>query len=142
MDYYQIVATLSLAIQIVVLVLLIRAVWLKRMKNLRQHGITMIIAVVLHTLTILTWMIPSFSNLFTPSGSLNLADMLTMAIMGHAFTGFVAAILGIWMSASWRLKADMKTCFGKKSFMRVTIILWLISLTIGIILYLKIIQLF
>jgi len=131
-----------MVIQIVVLVLLIGGIWLKRMKKFRQHGITMLAAVVLHTVTILAWMIPSFSSLFTSPSAINLADMLTVAIMVHALTGIAAAILGIWLVASWRLKADMKTCFAKKGAMRVTITLWLIALAIGIILYLKIIQLF
>jgi uncharacterized membrane protein YozB (DUF420 family) len=129
-------------IQIAVLVLLIGGIWLKRTKKFRQHGIAMLTAVVLHMITILAWMIPSFSSLFSPSASINLADMFTVAIMVHAFTGIAAAILGIWIVASWRLKTDMKTCFAKKGAMRITITLWLVALVIGIILYLKIIQLF
>jgi uncharacterized membrane protein YozB (DUF420 family) len=129
-------------IQIAVLILLLCAIWLKRTKKFRQHGITMLAAVVLHTVTILAWMIPSFSSLFSPSTSISLADVLTVAIIVHAFTGIAAAILGIWIVASWRLKTDMKSCFAKKSAMRVTITMWLIALAIGIILYVKIIQLF
>ena len=87
-------------------------------------------------------MIPSFSSLFSPSTSISLADVLTVAIIVHAFTETAAAILGIWIVASWRLKTDMKSCFAKKSAMRVTITMWLIALAIGIILYVKIIQLF
>ena len=102
----------------------------------------MLTAVVLHTVTIVAWMIPSFSSLFTAPTAIDLADMLTVAIMVHAFTGIVAVVLGVWIVAAWRLKADMKTCFAKKNVMRTTIILWLIALAIGIILYLKIIQIF
>jgi uncharacterized membrane protein YozB (DUF420 family) len=142
MDYYQLVATISLSIQIVVLILLIGGYSLKRMKKFRQHGITMFTAVVLHTIVILAWMIPSFSNFFSSPSSINLADMLTVTILVHALMGITAALLGIWLVASWRLRADMKTCFAKKSVMRITITLWLIALLLGIILYLKIIQLF
>jgi uncharacterized membrane protein YozB (DUF420 family) len=142
MDYYQLVATSSLFIQIVVLVLLIGGYWLKKMKKFRQHGITMLTAVVLHTGMILAWMMPSFSSLLASSVSINLADMIVVAILAHAFIGIAADLLGIWLVASWRLRVDMKTCFAKKSIMRVTITLWLIALVLGIILYLKIIQLF
>jgi uncharacterized membrane protein YozB (DUF420 family) len=142
MDYYQLVATSSLFIQIVVLILLIGGYWLKRMKKFRQHGITMLTAVVLHTVMILAWMMPSFSSLLGSSVSINLADMIVVTILVHAFMGIAADLLGIWLVASWRLRADMKTCFAKKSIMRVTITLWLIALVLGIILYLKIIQLF
>jgi uncharacterized membrane protein YozB (DUF420 family) len=151
LDFFQIVATiilgiqlatLSLVIQLVVIGLLFGGVWLKATKKFRQHGITMLTAVVLHAVMVFTWMIPIFSGLFRSSGSINLADTFTVIILVHAFTGIAATILGIWLVAAWRLQADMKTCFAKKSAMRITITLWLIALVIGIILYLKIIQLF
>jgi uncharacterized membrane protein YozB (DUF420 family) len=141
MDYYQIAATISLILQIVVLVLLFAGVGLKGRKRFRQHGIVMLTAVVLHTIIILAWMVPSFSIL-SFSGSINLADMIVVTILVHAFMGIAADLLGIWLVASWRLRADMKTCFAKKSLMRVTITLWLITLFLGIVLYLKIIQIF
>jgi uncharacterized membrane protein YozB (DUF420 family) len=140
MDYYPIAATISLILQIVVLVLLFAGVGLKGRKKFRQHGIVMLTAVVLHTIIILAWMVPSFSASF--SGSINLADMIVVTILVHAFMGIAADLLGIWLVASWRLRADMKTCFAKKSLMRVTITLWLITLFLGIVLYLKIIQIF
>ena len=140
MDYYPIAATISLILQIVVLVLLFAGVGLKGRKKFRQHGIVMLTAVVLHTIIILAWMVPSFSASF--SGSINLADMIVVTILVHAFIGIAADLLGIWLVASWRLRADMKTCFAKKSLMRVTMALWLITLFLGIVLYLKIIQIF
>jgi uncharacterized membrane protein YozB (DUF420 family) len=140
MDYYQIAATISLILQIVVLVLLFAGVGLKGRKKFRQHGIVMLTAVVLHTIIILAWMVPSFSA--SVLGSINLADMIVVTILVHAFMGIAADLLGIWLVASWRLRADMKTCFAKKSLMRVTMTLWLITLFLGIVLYLKIIQIF
>jgi len=133
-------ATASFVIQLVVLGLLLGGVWLKATKKFRQHGITMLIAVVLHAIMIFAWMIPSF-DLFIAPGSINLADTITLIILVHAFTGIVATILGIWLVAAWRLKTNMKTCFAKKRIMLVTITLWLIALILGIILYLKIFQL-
>jgi uncharacterized membrane protein YozB (DUF420 family) len=140
MDYYQIAATISLIFQIVVLVLLFAGMGLKGRKKFRQHGIVMLTAVVLHTIIILAWMVPSFSLSF--SGSINFADMIVVTILVHAFMGIAADLLGIWLVASWRLRADMKTCFAKKSLMRVTMTLWLIALFLGIVLYLKVIQIF
>ena len=140
MRYYQIAATISLIFQIVVLVLLFAGMGLKGRKKFRQHGIVMFTAVVLHTIIILAWMVPSFSLSF--SGSINFADMIVVTILVHAFMGIAADLLGIWLVASWRLRADMKTCFAKKSLMRVTMALWLIALFLGIVLYLKIIQVF
>lgn len=134
-------ATLSLVIQLVVIGLLLGGVWLKVVKKFRQHGITMLAAVVLHAVMIFAWMIPSFSLFISPS-SINLADTITVMILVHAFTGIAATVLGIWLVAAWRLQADMKTCFAKKRVMLVTITLWLMALVIGISLYLKIIQIF
>jgi uncharacterized membrane protein YozB (DUF420 family) len=134
-------ATASLVIQLVVLCLLLGGVCLKATKKFRQHGITMLTAVVLHAVMIFAWMIPSFS-LFLSPGSINLADTITVIILVHAFTGIASTVLGIWLVVAWRLKADMKTCFAKKRVMLVTITLWLIALVIGFILYLKIFQLF
>jgi uncharacterized membrane protein YozB (DUF420 family) len=142
MQYFQIVATVSLAIQMTVLALLIGGYSLKRMKKYRQHGITMLTAVVLHITVILAWMIPSFISFFSAPGSINLADMIVLTTLVHAFMGIAAGLLGIWLVASWRLRKDMKTCFAKKNIMRVTITLWIIAVVLGIILYLKIIQLF
>jgi len=142
MDYHQLVATVSLVVQIVVLVLLFVSIWLKEKKRYRQHGIMMFTAVVLHTIVILVWMIPSFSSLFSSPIAINLADMITLTIMVHAFMGIATVILGFWLVASWRLQVDVKACFAKKNAMRATLTLWLITLVLGIILYLKIIQLF
>jgi uncharacterized membrane protein YozB (DUF420 family) len=142
MDYYQLVATISLGIQIVVLVLLFAGIRLKITKKLRQHGITMLTAVVLHTIMILAWMMPSFSGFFSLPTSINFADIIVAAAFAHAFMGIAADILGIWLVSSWRLRIDLKTCFAKKGLMRLTLTLWLVALVLGIVLYLRIIQLF
>ena len=94
MDTFQIIATVSLVIQLVVLGLLFGAVWLKNMKKFRQHGITMLSAVVLHAILILTWMIPSFTGFFSDPGSINLADTIAIIILVHAFAGIIAFVLG------------------------------------------------
>ncbi len=138
--FFQIMPTSSLVIQLVILGLLLGGWWLKTAKKFRQHGITMLAAVVLHAIMVFAWMIPVFSTFFSSPGSINLADMFTVIILVHAFTGITSTILGIWIVASWRLQANMKTCFAKKRVMLVTITLWLIALVIGIYLYLRIIQ--
>jgi uncharacterized membrane protein YozB (DUF420 family) len=125
----------------VVLGLLLCGLWLKARKKFRQHGTVMLIAVVLHAAMILAWMIPRF-NLFISPGSLDLADIITVIIFVHTFMGIMTTILGIWLVVAWRLKADVKPCFAKKRYMLVTITLWLTALVLGIILYLKILQLF
>lgn len=137
MDLYQLEATISLITQIVVLLLLLGSVWLKGKKQYRQHGILMLIAVVLHTVVVLAWMIPIFSSIF--SFPTNILNPLVAAIFVHAITGIATILLGIWLVASWHLKADVKNCFTKKKAMRATMALWIITLILGIIMYLKIV---
>ena len=134
-DFYTLLATLSLIVQFVVLALLFGGLWLKKTKKFRQHGITMLTAVVLHIITILVVMIPSFISGFISPGSIDLANALVVTSLVHAFVGIAALLLGVWLVASWRLKADMKTCFAKKGIMRVTITIWLITLFLGIFMY-------
>ena len=142
MDFFQITATISLVIQLVVLGLLLGGWWLKAVKKFRQHGITMLSAVVLHAILILMWMIPSFSVFLGAPDSINYADVIVIIVLFHAFAGIVAFVFGVWLVGSWHLKTNMKTCFAKKNIMRVTLALWLIALLFGIILYLKIMLLF
>jgi len=96
----------------------------------------------LHAILIFTWMIWSFRNFFGDPSSINFADTVVIVVLVHAFAGIIAFVLGVWLVGSWHLKADLKTCFAKKNVMRVTLALWLIALVLGIILYLKVIQLF
>ncbi|MEM2107694.1 MAG: hypothetical protein QXL10_00205 [Candidatus Bathyarchaeia archaeon] len=138
MDYYQIIATVSLILQVAALCLIFAGLELKRRKMLRQHGLVMLAAVAMHTMLILAWMTPSFASLFT--SSTNFADAFVVAILVHAFSGVAADALGVWLVASWRLREDIQACFAKKGVMRITIALWLIALLLGMALYLKIIQ--
>ncbi len=137
MDTYQIIATINLVIQLVVLGLLSGAYWLKRMKKLRQHGMTMSSAVVLHAIMIFTWMIWSFITFFVGSSPINFADAIVIVVFVHASLGITVFLLGVWLAGSWHLKADLKTCFAKKNIMRITLALWLAALVLGIILYLR-----
>ncbi len=141
MDYVQIIATVSLSIQIAVLFLLIAGYTLRRMKKFRQHGITMTSALALHLTMIFTWMIWSLWA-FLSSSSTNLADILTVITLAHASMGVAAGLLAVWLVSSWRFRANMQMCFAKKRFMLVTLTLWLVALALGIILYLKIMQVF
>jgi hypothetical protein len=117
--------------------LLLGGYTLKRMKKFRQHGITMFIAVVLHTITILTVMIPSFVLGFSPPSSLDLTNIIVIIALVHASIGISVELLGVWIVASWRLRTSLQTCFAKKKVMLVTLTLWLIAISLGILLYLN-----
>ena len=138
MVYLQ--STISLCIQIVVLGLLLGAVFLKNQKKYRQHGIVMLSAVVLHIISILVVMIPSFGRFFGMPSSVNYADPLVIATLVHVSAGLLAAVLGIWLVGSWHLQKDLQPCFRRKRFMDVTFTLWSTAIVLGIVLYLAIIQ--
>ncbi len=131
-------STVSLVIQIVVLALLIGAIMLKSQKKFRQHGITMLSAVVLHIISIFVVMIPSFTAFFGASGLIDYADVFVVLTLVHVAAGVTDALLGVWLVSSWHLQTNMQTCFKKKRFMDVTLVLWLLAIILGIVLYLKI----
>jgi hypothetical protein len=132
------ISTLSLVIEFVVLGLLAFAYVLRGQKKYRQHGITMSAALVLHLVTIFSWMIWSFIAFFN-SGSVNYGDLIVMVTLAHVAFGIIAASLGVWLVASWHLQVDMQRCFARKKIMLTTITLWLAAISIGIILYVSVI---
>jgi uncharacterized membrane protein YozB (DUF420 family) len=139
MDYYQLVATINLIVQVAVLVLLMGGYWLKRIQKFRQHGITMLAAVILHIITVLAVMLPSFVLGVIPLIFDGASFALAMVASFHGIMGIIAAVLGVWIVTSWRLRASLQYCGGsapKKKLMRLTLILWVIALLLGILLYL------
>jgi uncharacterized membrane protein YozB (DUF420 family) len=133
-------STVSMIIQLVVFTLLIVAIVLKYQKKFRYHGITMFSAVVLHLISILAVMTPSISEFFAVPELINYADSFVMLTMVHIIAGILAAGLGIWLVSVWHLKTNMQTCFKNKRIMDITFVLWLLSIVLGVVLYLKIIQ--
>ncbi|MEM3641271.1 MAG: hypothetical protein QXH37_05065, partial [Candidatus Bathyarchaeia archaeon] len=59
-EFYELLALFSLVLQILAFLLIIVAMGLKARKKLRLHGTVMSVAVVLHTVTLLIVMAPSF----------------------------------------------------------------------------------
>jgi uncharacterized membrane protein YozB (DUF420 family) len=134
------VSTISLVIQLIVLGLLISGYLVKRQKKYRQHGMIMLSALLLHILTVLLVMIPSFGVFFSDVSMLNFADTLVIATLIHVSAGLSAVLLGIWIVGSWHLQASVATCIRKKRFMDLTLSLWFLAIFLGIILYWAIIQ--
>jgi uncharacterized membrane protein YozB (DUF420 family) len=131
-------SSLSLGVELVVLGLLIFGYNLKRMKEYRQHGITMTTALVLHLVTILSWMIWSFLSFFK-AGSVDYGNLLVLIVLAHATFGIISASLGVWLVASWHLQTDVQKCFPRKRIMITTITFWIIAIGLGIVLYLAVV---
>jgi len=131
MNFYLLVASVSLAIQLGVLVLLIVGYQFKRHLRYRMHGIFMLSAVTLHLISIGAIMVPSFIAITLEE----LPILIVTFASFHGITGLITAILGVWIVGGWRLRQSTQFCAPKKKFMLATIILWITTLSLGIIFY-------
>lgn len=133
MDIYLLIATVSLVIQLVVLSLLLASLMFKKKKEYRKHGLLMFTSVILHLVTVAVIMIPSFTAIVFIETGIPL-ELLTLSVV-HGVSGAIALVLGIWIVASWRLRTSLQYCAPKRKVMRATIISWIISIALGIIVY-------
>ena len=131
MNFFLLIATISLIIQLIVLALLLIGYGFKRRLRYRMHGMFMLSAVVLHLAAIFAIMVPSFIAIMTE----NPTTLITTFAPFHATAGTITAILGVWIVGGWRLRQSTNYCAPKKKFMLATIILWLATIAFGIIFY-------
>ena len=135
-DFYTIVATTSLILQITVLLILISGYFLKRKSKFKQHGIVMLSAVILHAITIFAVMIPSFAIALIPEYIIkNPSDIVSILSILHGPLGLVAFLLGLWLVSTWRLRKDIRKCFARKNIMVATITIWITTLILGIMIF-------
>jgi len=128
------VAQINLAFQIVVLAVLLVSLVFKVKKKFVLHGATMLIAFLLYLISFFMVMLPSFLNLqeFIINYPSNRLSIVTVA---HAVLGGITDIFVLWLIFSWRLRSNIQSCIRKKMIMRVTLILWLTVLVLGIVTY-------
>ncbi len=131
MNFYLLISTVSLAIQLVVLALLLIGFRFKQRMHFRSHGIFMLAAVILHLIIIAVIMVPSFIAIILEKP----ASAIGMYAPFHAAAGTATAILGVWIVGGWRLRQSTKFCAPKRKFMRATFILWMATLSLGVIFY-------
>ena len=131
-----IIITISLVIQIIVLLLLVYGYWLKKKMKFRNHGILMALATVLHLVLVLYVMIPSFVMAEIPDYVVPTPLSITSVVgLIHGILGTTALSLGVWFVASWGFRKNIKGCINKKKIMSKTFIVWIASLIFGIMLY-------
>jgi uncharacterized membrane protein YozB (DUF420 family) len=131
MNFYLFIATVSLAFQLGVLALLLVGFRFKQRLRFRLHGIFMLTAVTLHLIIIGAIMVPSFVAIYLEKPAISISLFAPF----HAAAGMATAILGIWIVGGWRLRQTTKFCAPKRKFMRATFILWLVTLSLGVIFY-------
>lgn len=128
------VGNISLVLQIVILFLLVLGLPFFRgprdQKNLTWHGYSTVAALVLHTILILTVMIPSFSEGLTELADLDLFSSLT--IWSHIILGTTAEALGILIIGLWLGRGPKKmACWKMKRWMMPTFVIWVLSIING-----------
>jgi uncharacterized membrane protein YozB (DUF420 family) len=110
---------------------------LKRKRKLFLHGATMLIAFVLHTVSIIAVMVPSFVSLEGAFVPVDFYNITSIAAIVHGTSGVLTEILAFWIVANWRLQSSLEPCAKRKNIMRPTLFLWVLSLLLGILLYLR-----
>jgi len=123
---------INLILQIVMFLIIVTSLIYKNKMKFKIHGGLMAIAAILHVLSLLAVMGPSFSagyEYFTTSTS----DLGVQTTWIHAIPGATALILGIILVGAWALRpSDIAACSRRKRIMDITILLWLVSLIFGI----------
>ncbi len=125
-----VISTISLIVETTAFALLFFSYSRKRVRKYRQHGIIMGIAVLMHLVVIISWMIVSLIMYFT-AVQLNLGNILQVATVFHVGFGTFAALSGVWLVGSWRFKADIQKCFNRKRWMLSTIVIWSVAFFLG-----------
>jgi len=121
---------INLALQIAILVIIIVALVLKKMRRLILHGAFMLVGVVLNLVSFFIVMGPSILSLeIVRTQPFHEYSLIALA---HAVVGSISLTMGIVIVALWRLRSSLRGCLKRKMAMRVTIVLWTIALALGI----------
>jgi uncharacterized membrane protein YozB (DUF420 family) len=92
------------------------------------------LAVVLHTISIFAVMVPS---LLASRGLFgDLSNQLALVVLSHAVLGSFVEVLGLYLLSVLALnRGATKACFRNKMIMRVTFVLWVVELVVGVYVY-------
>ena len=127
-------AQANLILEIIILIVLFAAFALKRKGKFLKHGSMMLAGVVLNILSFTIVMGPAFLSL-GQNGLFDHPSRLYFATLAHAGLGGTALVLGVFLVASWHLQASTQSCMKRKKIMRLTFVLWVLALILGILLY-------
>ncbi len=126
---------INLILQIVMFLIIVISLVYKNKMKFKIHGGLMGIAVILHVISLLAVMGPSFFRAyeyFTNATS----DLGVQTTWIHAIPGAIALILGVFLVGAWALlPSNIAACSRRKRIMDITVLLWIVSLTFGIAAY-------
>jgi hypothetical protein len=109
--------------------------WLKRRLVFQKHGLALAWAGVLHLIAMFAIMVPSFVLAVIPEYIIPRSfGLISVIALIHVPMGIAAASLGIWFVVGWHIQG-LKGCFNRKRKMLLTMIIWLASISLGVILY-------
>jgi hypothetical protein len=94
----------------------------------------MLAAVVLHLISVIIVMIPSYINVL-PLIAEGALGAVYITVLIHGIIGILTTVLAVWIVTSWRLRQSLKYCTPKKNAMRATLILWVIAVILAVLLY-------
>jgi len=123
----------SLVLQVVIFFLLVIGLpfvkWIGARKNFVIHGRLTFLALIFHTVLILTAMIPALGGF---GGVAGFSFPSALIFWFHVILGTVAEILGFTVVGVWVSKpmASM-ACLKMKKVMMPLLIVWLVSLVLG-----------
>lgn len=121
----------------VIATLLIGRFIFARKGKVTSHGYTLTIAIVLHATSLLSIMIPSFANVIN-NPLTNFFSPAMILTWIHAPLGSLVLILGAYLVLEWRFKPPKDTCYKRVKLMRPLWLLWMLSIAMGIVIYLSI----
>ena len=136
MDYYLLIATLTLLSQIGVFVILLSSLQLKKIGKFREKGFLMTAGVALHLISIYVIMLPSFLLGLLPKIVEPHVLVNTLLVPIHVGFGIAVSFLALWIIWAWRFRRSLESCAPKKVWMRRTLYIWSVSLISGVVLYL------
>jgi uncharacterized membrane protein YozB (DUF420 family) len=129
------ITDLTLFIQLAAFILLLVAMVYKTKGKFKIHGSVMGVALIVHFISFLIAMGPSFVGGF---GFLTTETLQfgVQTLWVHAISGALSLALGFFLVFAWISKiSEIKACFRRKRIMDVTILFWSISLIFGIATY-------
>lgn len=128
------IAQINLVFQVVIMLVLLLGYVLRRRSRLFSHGTVMLIAVMLNAISIFLVMGPSLlARLGAIQGSP--FDGRSVATLVHAGLGSFVEVLGVWIVGSWHLRSSTQLCAKNRKIMKLTLVLWIMSITLGFLLY-------
>ncbi len=131
----------DLFLQISILCILVLSVALLRKKKMQLHGQTMVAAIFLNIVSFIAVMGPAWDNI----GEVG-SGLIGSIGMAHVAAGGLAFLLSFYVVGSWLLSTfflqsatpPFLRCYAQKIPMWATLIFWVTSLALGIMLFLMV----